>query len=368
LSKPPLSAPVTLGTATRTRSRTIVFDHPAFDGHEQVIFCHDPVVELNAIIAIHSTVLGPAAGGCRMQPYGSVDEALNDVLRLAQGMSFKNAMADLPLGGGKCVIIADPDDVRKPELLRAFARHVQQLAGRFWTAIDVGVGPAEAEILAENCDYIFANASRYEEGFDPSAYTALGGFTSLKAAAAHVWGSDDLRGRRVAIQGLGATGSRLAAHLHEAGANLVVADVRQPAVDEIVARFDATAVDPSVIHKQPVDIFAPCALGAVINDETLPEIHASIVCGLANNQLAEARHGTEMQQRGITYVPDYVANGGGITAAGSLIYSNPSDDEIRRRVLGLFATVSTVLQRADETGRPPSEIADRMARSRIAHR
>lgn len=195
----------------------MVFDHLSFDAHEEVLFCHEPGLGLKAIIAIHNTALGPAAGGCRMQPYETIDAALTDVLRLSQGMTFKNAIAGLPLGGGKCVIVADPADPAKPELLRAFAHHVQHLGGRFWTAIDVGIDPADAEILAENCDYIFANSSRYEDGFNPSTYTALGGFVSLQAGATHLWGTPDLTGRRVAVQGLGAAASGLAAHLHRAG-------------------------------------------------------------------------------------------------------------------------------------------------------
>ena len=187
-----------------------IFTHQDFDNHEQVLFCSDPSVGLQAIIAIHSTTLGPAAGGCRMHPYASTDEALTDVLRLSKGMSYKSSVAGLPLGGGKCVIIADPSRADKPELLRAFSKHVQSLNGRYWTAIDVGVGPEDADILAENCDYIFARASQYEPGFDPSSFTALGGFTGIRAAAAHVWGRDELNGLRVAIQGLGATGADLA--------------------------------------------------------------------------------------------------------------------------------------------------------------
>ena len=159
----------------------MLFDHPDFDAHENVVFCHDPATGLRGIIALHSTALGPAAGGCRMHPYASDAEALTDVLRLSKGMTYKNSVAGLPLGGGKCVIIADPSSPRKPELLRAFAAHVQALAGRYWTAIDIGVGPADADILAERCDYIFARASQYEPGFNPSAFTALGGFVGIKA-------------------------------------------------------------------------------------------------------------------------------------------------------------------------------------------
>ena len=343
-----------------------LFDHAEFDHHEQVLYCHDPAIGLFAIIAIHSTALGPAAGGCRMHAYASADDALTDVLRLSKGMSYKNAMADLPLGGGKCVIIADPARSDKPELLRAFSRHVQALGGRYWTAIDVGVGPADADILAENCDYVFARASQYPEGFDPSLFTALGGFTGIRAVAAHVWKRSDVKGFKVAIQGLGATGKDLARQLHDAEAELVVADVRDEAVRHVVQQYGARAVDPSEIHSQDVDIFAPCALGAVINDETIPDIKAKAICGLANNQLAEPRHGEVLRARGITYVPDYVVNGGGVMGAAPRIYSDPTMEDSRQRILGLHDTILDILTRADAEGRPTFEVADQLARERIA--
>jgi len=343
----------------------VVFPHREFDDHEHVLFCNDPSVGLQAVIAIHSTALGPAAGGCRMQPYASIDDAVADVLRLSQGMSYKNAMASLPLGGGKCVIIADPAADHKDDLLRAFSHHVEMLGGRFWTAIDVGVGPEDAEVLAENCSYIFANASRYPAGFDPSSYTALGGFTSIRAAATHVWGSDDLAGKRVAIQGLGATGSRLAEHLAHAGAELVVADTNNALVADAIESYGATAAAPDDIHAQDVDIFAPCALGGVLNDETIPQLSARVVCGMANNQLHTPHHGQVLRNAGITYVPDYVANGGGITAAGAVIYSDPTDDENRERVLGLFDTVLDLLDTAARANRPTSVVADEIAQAKI---
>lgn len=344
----------------------MTFSHRSFDDHEQVLFCHDAESGLQAIIAIHDTTLGPAAGGCRMQPYDNIDDALDDVLRLSQGMTYKNAMASLPLGGGKCVIIADPASPQKPELLRAFSRHVQSLGGRFWTAIDVGVGPADAEILAEGCDYIFANASRYPVGFNPSSYTALGGYIAMQAAAKHLWGVTDLAGRSVAIQGLGAAGGGLAAHCHQAGADLVVADIRPEAVDHAVATYDAVAVDSERIHAHDVDIFAPCALGGGLNDTTIGEMHAHLVCGLANNQLAESRHGEMLRAADITYVPDYVANGGGIAAAGSLIYSAPTDQEIDARIAAMAETVTEILVMADKQSRATSDVADEIARARIA--
>ena len=344
----------------------MIFDHPDFDAHEQVIFCNDPSVGLKAIIALHSTALGPAAGGCRMHPYASEDEALTDVLRLSKGMTYKSAVAGLPLGGGKCVIIADPNDPKKPELLRAFAAHVQSLAGRYWTAIDIGVGPQDADVLAERCDYIFARASQYEPGFNPSEFTALGGFMGIKAVADAVFEQADLTGLRVAVQGLGATGYALSGHLHKAGAELVVADVRKEAVNRAVNDFGATATDPNQIHAADVDIFAPCALGAGLNDQTIPEVRAKAICGLANNQLAEDRHGEALRQAGIAYVPDYVVNAGGMMGASTVIFTQPSREASIKQIEGLQDTIKAILIRSQTEARPSSQIADAMARERIA--
>ncbi|MEP5155065.1 Glu/Leu/Phe/Val dehydrogenase dimerization domain-containing protein [Planktotalea sp.] len=337
------------------------FDHPDFDSHEQVLFCHDPSVGLHGIIALHSTALGPAAGGCRMHPYSSVDDALTDVLRLSKGMTYKNAVAGLPLGGGKSVIIADPEDPRKPELLRAFSKHIQSLNGRYWTAIDIGVGPADADILAENCDFIFARASQYEPGFNPSEFTALGGFVGIKAGAEVAFQRQDLQGLRVAVQGLGATGYALCKHLHNAGAELTVTDVKDASISRVVSEFGAKAVQPDQIHAADVDVFAPCALGAGLNDQTIPEIKARLICGLANNQLASDHHGAMLTDAGIVYVPDYVVNAGGVMGASTVIFSETSREASVERIEGLQTTIKEILSRAKTEGRPSSKIANEMA-------
>nr|WP_272902454.1 Glu/Leu/Phe/Val dehydrogenase dimerization domain-containing protein [Brevibacterium daeguense] len=343
-----------------------MFSHQEFDHHEQVMFCHDRETGLRGIIAIHSTALGPAAGGCRMYPYASEQDALTDVLRLSRGMSYKNAIAGLPLGGGKCVIIADPARADKPELLRAFSKHVQALGGRYWTAIDVGVGPEDADILAENCDYVFARASQFPEGVTASQFTALGAFTSLRAGVEHVWNRSDLTGLRVAVQGVGGTGRELCRLLHEAGAELVVADVQQDAVRFAVESYGAEAVDPDRIHAQDVDVFAPCALGAVINDDTIDEIRVRLVSGIANNQLAAPEHGKILKDRGITYVPDFVANAGGVMGSATMIYSEPSLEASRESVLTLHDTVATILAQAAREDRATFEVAEQIAGERIA--
>jgi len=341
-----------------------VFSHSEYD-HEQVLYCHDPSIGLKGIIAIHSTALGPAAGGCRMFPYEKEELALTDVLRLSKGMSFKNAVAGLPLGGGKSVIIADPSRSDKARLLRAFSRHVQQLNGRYWTAIDVGVGPEDADVLAEHCDFIFARASQYDSGFNPSLFTSLGGFTGIRSVAKHVWGRDDVKGLRVAVQGLGQTGADICRQLHEAGASLVVADLNNDAVQTIVERFNAQAVSPEEIHAQDVDVFAPCAMGAAINDNTLPEIRAAAICGVANNQLAEPRHGKALMGRGIAYVPDYVVNAGGMMGASTVIFSTPSREAANESILGLYDTILSILEQAANSKLPSSQVADELALSRI---
>ena len=262
------------------------------------------------------------------------------------------------------MIIADPNDPKKPELLRAFAAHLQLLAGRYWTAIDIGVGPEDADILAERCDYIFARASQYEPGFNPSEFTALGGFMGIKAVGQFL-GRSDLKGLRVAVQGLGATGYALCGHLYDAGAELVVADVRADAVERVVEEFDATSANPDQIHAADVDVFAPCALGAGLNDQTIPEIKAKAVCGLANNQLAEDRHGEVLRQAGIAYVPDYVVNAGGMMGASTVIFTDPSRDASIKQIEGLEDTIKEILTRSEREGKPSSEIADAIAVARI---
>lgn len=338
-----------------------VFSQVDFDAHEQIFFCHNAAIGLFGIIAIHNTNLGPAAGGCRMYPYESTDAALKDVLRLSKGMSYKNAIAGLPLGGGKCVIIADPSRPDKADLLRAFSKYVQSLGGRYWTAIDVGVGPKDADILAENCDYIFARASQYPEGFNPSKFTALGGFTGIRAVVQHLWETDDLSGVKVAVQGLGATGKNLSHHLHEAGAELFVADINQEAVQFVVDNFGAKPVSPDEIHRQEVDVFAPCAMGGIINDKSISEIKAKAICGLANNQLATEHHGKMLMEKGITYVPDYVVNAGGMMGAGTRIFSQPSIEDSKKRVMGLYDTILNLLEKAKNENISTSEVADKMA-------
>ena len=284
-----------------------VFDNSEYDNHEQVLFCRDREAGLFAIIAIHDTTLGPAAGGCRMWPYASVNDAVTDVLRLSQAMSYKNALAGLPLGGGKSVIIGDPNKEKNEKLLTSFARFVQRLGGQYYTAEDIGIGINDVEVLAKESDYVFGLSTTG----DPSPFTARGCFEGMRAAVKHKLNRDSLDGLKVAVQGVGNVGLFVCKNLHEAGAELVIADVNPEAVDYAVENFGARVVAPDEIYSQDVDIFSPCAMGAVINDDTIPQLKCRIVAGAANNQLAAYRHGDDLHQRGILYAPDYVVNAGG---------------------------------------------------------
>jgi len=339
-----------------------IFDNSEYDNHEQVLFCRDKGAGLFAIIAIHDTTLGPAAGGCRMWPYGSVDEAVTDVLRLSQAMSYKNALADLPLGGGKSVIIGDPNRDKNERLLTSFARFVQGLGGQYYTAEDVGIAISDVEVLAKASDYVFGLAATG----DPSPFTARGCFEGIRAAVKHRLGRDSLEGLKVAVQGVGNVGRYVCKNLHEAGAGLIVADLNAQAAAYAVENFGATAVSPEEIYGQEVDIFSPCAMGGVLNDDTIPQLKAGIVAGVANNQLAEAHHGRVLHNRGILYAPDYVINAGGMLNASGDIFGQYDVNQVTERVTGLFETTLRIFEMAKHEDRPTNEVADDLARQKIA--
>lgn len=340
-----------------------VFDHHEFDNHEQIVFCNDEKTGLQAIIAIHSTALGPAAGGCRMWPYKSADAALTDALRLARGMSYKSAMAGLPLGGGKSVIIGDKH-MDTPELRRAFARFVQSLGGRYRAAEDVNTGIEQIRWMMDESDYIFGLPGG---SGDPSPVTARGVFEGLRATVTHRTGSDNLHGLRVAVQGLGSVGYELCRYLHEAGAELVVTDINRAVIQNAVDEFHAVAVQPNAIYAQDVDLFAPCALGGVLNDTTIPQLKASMIAGAANNQLEDERHGVLLHEKGILYAPDYVVNAGGIINAGQDIFAESYNRRaVMEQVSHLYHATLEIFQRSERDNRPPSDVADELARERIA--
>ncbi len=342
----------------------MLFDSADFDDHEQVVFASDAASGLKAIIAIHSTALGPAVGGCRILAYPDDETALTDVLRLSRGMTMKNAMAGLALGGGKSVIIADPARQKSPALLRAMGRAIGRLGGRYITAEDVGTSAADMVEIRKGTQFVMGLPASAGGSGDPSPSTALGCFEGIKAAVRYKFGRPSLEGLRVAVQGLGHVGLSLMERLSEAGAKLTVCDVNRAAVESAVASFGAEAADPTAIYDADVDVFAPCALGAVVNDLTLPRLKAQIIAGAANNQLATQAHGVMLQRRGVLYAPDYVINAGGIIQVAAEITGEPKDD-VERRVKAIGETLLTVFNAADAEGISTSEAADRIAYGRI---
>ncbi|MFQ5957839.1 MAG: Glu/Leu/Phe/Val dehydrogenase dimerization domain-containing protein [Alphaproteobacteria bacterium] len=339
-----------------------VFNAPEFDDHEQIVFCRDPEAGLKAIIAIHDTALGPALGGCRMWPYGSEEEALTDVLRLSRSMTYKHALAATGQGGGKAVIIGDPKRDKTPALLHAFGRFVDTLGGRYVVAEDVGTSVDDMTYVRRVTRHV-AGLAQGGSG-DPSPVTAYGVFCGIKAAVRHKFGRDDLAGVRVAVQGLGHVGSALCGYLHEAGARLYVADIDADAVKGAVDAYAAAAVRSEEIADLAVDVFAPCALGGVLNSESIPRIQAPIVAGAANNQLACAGDGLALAERGILYAPDYAINAGGVI--NITFESGRYDrDAAMRRTAEIYDTLLEIFRRADAEGLPTNVVADRMALERI---
>lgn len=330
-------------------------------GHEQVVFCHDQAAGYRGIIAIHSTKLGPAVGGTRFWNYASEEEAMIDALRLSRGMTYKCAAAGVPLGGGKSIIIGDNKTRDREKVFRAHGRFVERLGGRYITAEDVGTGPADMEFIALETSYVGGLEGK---GGDPSPWTGLGAFRAMQAAAKHRWGSDDLRGKLVAIQGCGNVGYNLARELNVAGARLIVSDVDPEKVRRAVEEFNATAVSPDEIYSVEADVFAPCALGGVINDRTISQLKAGIVCGAANNQLLEGRHGHALEERGILYAPDYVANAGGVLSGGADLYGWTSQ-RVRAEVLAIYGTMLSVFDIAKTEGIPTYKAADQLAERRL---
>lgn len=338
-----------------------MFDHESFAGHEQVIFREDRGLGLRAVIAIHDTTLGPAAGGCRMWPYADAHAAARDALRLSEAMTWKNALAGLALGGGKAVILGDARRA-KPELFRRFGEFIQELAGRYWTAEDVGVGFDSLGEIASRCEFVFGRKSG-----DPSPYTAYGGRLGIEASLAHRCGSAELDGVHVAVQGLGHVGSHLCTLLHEAGAELTVTDVVPDAVAKVVHSTGAIAVAPEAIFEVEADVLAPCALGGVLNEDTIPRLRVGVVAGLANNQLGAPQHAAMLAERGVLYAPDYVVNAGGMLAVSAEIFGDDllGEQALRERVAGIRPRLDEIFRRADSEGEPPAFIADRMARELV---
>ncbi|MFY0620163.1 MAG: Glu/Leu/Phe/Val dehydrogenase [Pelagimonas sp.] len=328
-------------------------------GYERLIFAEDLEAGLAAYICLHSTVCGPAAGGCRMWNYDSREAARTDVLRLAKGMTAKNAVAGLDLGGGKSVIIGNAKSDKSEALLRAFGRAVHSLKGSYYTAEDVGISPADMQIVAEETPYAVGLDGGDHGSGDPSPFTAEGVFQCLKVGADEVFGSDDLTGRRVLVQGLGHVGMSLAEKLHAAGAKLIVSDINEAALARAQRDLGAEICATDAVFETEMDIFAPCALGGILTSETAAKLTAKLVCGAANNQLAETSVAEDLRARGIRYLPDYVVNAGGIISVASEIHKT-GESYRTARMASVAARIREILDLSNSTGKSTTEVADNL--------
>ena len=344
-----------------------ILDYMRRYDHKKLVLCNDTQSGLRAVIAIHSTSLGPATGGLRMWPYASEEEAIFDALRLARGMTYKYAAAGVNLGGGKAVIIGDPKRDKSEALLRALGRFIDQLGGEYITGEDVGTTLDDMEVIFSETNHVVTLPKHCGGAGDIAPATALGSVAATKACAKHVWGTDELKGRKIALQGLGAVGYKALRMLAEEGAQVVVADVDSQKVDTAIAEFGVMAVAPNDIYKQEVDIFAPYALGAVINDETIPQLRAKVVAGSANNIFAEERHGDELERRGIVYAVDYIANSGGtIFDTDRLRKGGFQPERASANVRKIYERIEEVFRLAKRDHIPCYAAADCLAEERIA--
>ena len=344
-----------------------VFDRVPVDDYEQVVFCCDRATGLKAIVAVHSTTLGPALGGTRFYPYPSEEEGLEDVLRLAKGMTYKAAAAGLDLGGGKAVIFGDPSTDKSEALLRVYARHVDSLGGRYITAEDVGTTQADMDVIRRETRFVTGVSQELGGSGDPSAATAYGVLWAMKAVSRRLWGRTSLEGRHVAVSGVGKVGTCLVRHLVEERARVTVADVDPDAVERVVNHYDVEACQPEKIHALDADILSPCAMGGSLDSITIPELRCAAVVGSANNQLATPDGDELLHRLGVLYAPDYVANAGGVINIASELsprgyHPGSAYEQVRR----IFDTVTTVLDAAEAEGIPPGAAADRLAEGRMA--
>lgn len=332
-------------------------------GHEQVLFCNDSVTGLKAIIAIHNTVLGPALGGTRMWSYSNEMEALNDVLRLSKGMTYKNSISGLNLGGGKAVIIGDARTMKSEALFRRFGKFVESLAGNYITAEDVGISPADMNWVNMETNHV---AGLPGKSGDPSPVTAYGVYMGMKACAKVQFGSDSLEGKTIAVQGVGHVGEYLVKHLSAEKANVVITDIHEETLKRVANEYGVKVVASNEIYDVPMDIYAPCAMGATINDETLSRLNCSIIAGAANNQLAiEEKHGLEVMNRGIIYAPDYTINAGGVINCFSEL-EGLSSEWAHTKAEEIYTTILNIIHRSKEANIPTYQIANKMAEERIA--
>lgn len=341
-----------------------IFESMAKHDYEQLLFCQDEQSGLKAIIAIHDTTLGPALGGTRMWTYDNEEAAIDDALRLARGMTYKNAAAGLNLGGGKAVIIGDPRKDKNEEMFRAFGRFIQGLNGRYITAEDVGTTVEDMDLIYEETNFVTGISSAFGSSGNPSPVTAYGCFVGMKAAVKEAFGSDSVEGKTVAVQGVGNVAFALCRHLHEEGAKLIVTDIDKEAVKRAVEAFGAKPVDPNDIYGVEADVFAPCALGAIINDETIPKMKVKVIAGSANNQLKDSSHGDMIHKRGIAYAPDYVLNAGGVINVADEL-NGYNQERALKKVETIYNNVKKVFDISKRESIPTYLAADRMAEERI---
>lgn len=342
-----------------------IFEYMTKYDYEQLLFCQDEESGLKAIIAIHDTTLGPALGGTRMWTYESEEAAIEDALRLARGMTYKNAAAGLNLGGGKTVIIGDPRKDKSEAMFRAFGRFIQGLNGRYITAEDVGTTVEDMDLIHEETNFVTGISPAFGSSGNPSPVTAYGCYVGMKAAAKEAFGTDSLEGRTIAVQGVGNVAFELCRYLNEEGAKLVVTDINEDAVKRASEAFGARVVAPNDIYGVEADIFAPCALGAIINDDTIPQLKVKVIAGSANNQLKETRHGDMIHEMGIVYAPDYVINAGGVINVADELYGYNSERALKR-VEMIYNNVEKVIEISKRDSIPTYVAADRMAEERIA--
>ena len=345
-----------------------VFGQVSFDGHEQVVFCHDKDTGLKAIIGIHNTVLGPALGGTRMWNYSNEWEALNDVLRLSRGMSFKSSISGLNLGGGKAVIIGDAKTQKTPELMRKFGEYVNSLSGKYITAEDVGMETKDMDTVREVTQYVTGISEEKGGSGNPSPITAYGVFMGLKAATKYRFGSDNLEGKKVLVQGIGHVGEVLVQHLTESGAIVTIADINEDRLQQVGAKYGAKIYTGADLYSAEVDIYAPCALGATINDDTIHKIQAKVIAGAANNQLAnEVVHGTILKDKGILYAPDFLINAGGVINVYSEL-ANLTRAQVMEKTENIYNTSLEIFKFAETNNITTHQAAMSIAQKRIDDR
>ncbi|VDH00203.1 Leucine dehydrogenase [Lysinibacillus sphaericus] len=332
--------------------------------YEQLVICQDKTTGLKAFIAIHDTTLGPALGGTRMWTYNSEEEAIEDALRLARGMTYKNAAAGLNLGGGKAVIMGNPKTDKNDELFRAFGRFIEGLNGRYITAEDVGTTEADMDLIHLETDYVTGVSAEFGSSGNPSPVTALGVYVGMKAAAKEAFGDDSLKGKTIAVQGVGNVAYTMCEYLHEEGAKLIVTDINEEAVQRAVDNFGATAVGINEIYGVDADIFSPCALGAVINDDTIPQLKAKVIAGSANNQLKNPEHGDKIHEMGLVYAPDYVINSGGVINVADEL-DGYNRERALKKVNTIYDTIEKIFAISKRDNIPSYVAADRLAEERI---